>query len=47
MTEQDDERIIGTETLNDDYDSPWKDAVEHCRTLFSGVYGILFSGCLC
>jgi len=29
MTKQGDERIVSTETLSDDYDSPWKEAVEH------------------
>jgi len=28
MAEQD-ERIAGMETVNDNYDSPWKEAVEH------------------
>ena len=28
MTKQDDEHIVGVETINDNYDSPWKDAVE-------------------
>jgi hypothetical protein len=38
MTEQDDERIVSTETLNDDYDSPWKDAVEHYFPEFMAFY---------
>ena len=38
MTEQDDERIVGTETLSDDYDSPWKDAVEHYFPEFMAFY---------
>lgn len=38
MTEQDDERIAGTETLNDDYDSPWKGAVEHYFPEFMAFY---------
>jgi Putative transposase, YhgA-like len=38
MTEQDDERIVSTETLNDDYDSPWKDAVEHYFPEFIAFY---------
>jgi hypothetical protein len=29
MTERDDARAVYTETLNDDCDSPWKDAVVH------------------
>jgi hypothetical protein len=38
MTEQDDERIAGKETLNDDYDRPWKDAVEHYFPEFMAFY---------
>jgi len=38
MTEQDDERMVSTETLNDDYDSPWKDAVEHYFPEFMVFY---------
>ena len=38
MTEQDDARIADTETLNDDYDSPWKDAVEHYFPEFMAFY---------
>ena len=29
MAKQDDEHIVSMETFNDDYDSPWKEAVEH------------------
>ena len=38
MTEQDDERIVSTATLNDDYDSPWKNAVEHYFPEFMAFY---------
>ncbi|MEI6335309.1 MAG: hypothetical protein WCS87_12175 [Methylococcaceae bacterium] len=29
MTKQDIEQTVDTETLKDNYDSPWKEAVEH------------------
>ncbi len=38
MTEPDDECIASTETLIDDYDSPWKDAVEHYFLEFMSFY---------
>ena len=38
MTKQDDAHIVSTEILNDDYDSPWKDAVEHYFPEFMAFY---------
>jgi len=38
MTTQDDEYIVSTEILNDDYDSPWKEAVEHYFPEFMAFY---------
>ena len=39
MTKQDDEHIVGVETMNDDYDSPWKNAVEHySRSLWPFIF---------
>ncbi|MFA6162754.1 MAG: hypothetical protein WC685_04905, partial [Methylobacter sp.] len=38
MTKQDDEHIVSMETLNDDYDSPWKEAVEHYFPEFMAFY---------
>jgi len=38
MTKQDDAHIDGVETMNDDYDSPWKDAVEHYFPEFMAFY---------
>ena len=37
MTEPD-EFMVGTETLSDNYDSPWKEAVEHYFPEFIGFY---------
>ena len=37
MLEQD-ERIVNMETFNDNYDSPWKEAVEHYFPEFIGFY---------
>ena len=38
MTKQNNEHIDNTEVLNDDYDSPWKDAVEHYFPEFMAFY---------
>jgi hypothetical protein len=38
MTEQDNAHIVSAEILNDDYDSPWKDAVEHYFPDFMAFY---------
>jgi hypothetical protein len=38
MTEQDNVHIVSAEILNDDYDSPWKDAVEHYFPDFMAFY---------
>ena len=37
MIEQD-ERIVSMETFNDNYDSPWKEAVEHYFPEFIEFY---------
>lgn len=38
MTEQDDGGIVSTEPLTDNYDSPWKEAVEHYFPEFMAFY---------
>jgi hypothetical protein len=38
MIEQDDKAAINTETVTDDYDSPWKEAVEHSFSEFMEFY---------
>ena len=38
MTEQDNAHIVSAEILNDDYDSPWKEAVEHYFPDFMAFY---------
>ena len=38
MTEQGNAHIVSAEILNDDYDSPWKDAVEHYFPDFMAFY---------
>ena len=38
MTKQDIEQIVGTEILKDNYDSPWKEAVEHYFPEFIAFY---------
>jgi hypothetical protein len=38
MIEQDDKAAVNTETIADDYDSPWKEAVEHYFPEFMEFY---------
>lgn len=38
MAKQTDGQIAGMETLNDDYDSPWKEAIEHYFPEFMAFY---------
>ena len=38
MLEQDNKAAVNTETVTDDYDSPWKEAVEHYFSEFMAFY---------
>ena len=38
MIEQDDKAAVNTETVIDDYDSPWKEAIEHYFPEFMEFY---------